>query len=205
MCSKRQTIERGTIATIVSCLAFLGCSSPQYRPNSPHWNGSYRLVPVYLDTSLSSIIQEEALDAVREFNQAVNGRIVLLPQSYDIAGGSDLGAMKQAEENNAIVIIGTTSKMGMMASLEGAVAITYPYGHSLPSALIYIAQDTIPLSVGKYILLHELGHAFGLEDTGNEDTLMDRTFVRPHCLDRRTMQGIAKKMGWAVETMNWCT
>jgi hypothetical protein len=87
---------------------------------------------------------------------------------------------------------------------EGAIAVTQPWEGTYPSALIYVDIDFV--NQYPYLLIpvveHELGHAYGAEH--KDGTLMQWDLNASHCIDKTTIEAVAKRLHLYPQYLNHC-
>lgn len=184
------------LTLIVCCLA--GCV--QYTHHNPISNA--QVVPVYI-TGFIPDVRRELVGAVGEWNVALNGHMVLVVMSEEITSAT-MPLNFIAQKQNAIVIVGVDREAPMIqaAHFDGAVAVSYPWGHKKPASIIYLTNTLSP-KTARHILLHEIGHSEGAEH-------LDYSLMQLHysidydCIDEKTMMQVAKANRWDLWTTNWC-
>jgi hypothetical protein len=151
---------------------------------------------VYTVGVFPDYLHQEILYAIREWNMALNGHLRL-----KLVGSV---ASFELAPQDSIVIIATNSRDGMVSSVDAdAMAVAYPWGHKLPSALIYVAVDK--MSDAQFLnMVHELGHALGAEDNPKGPTLMSRAYYGCHCVDLDAAKQVSRAFHWDLSTLNYC-
>lgn len=184
---------------LIIALAASGCMSvgiPHYTQHVPVIGNK---VEVYLIGNFPNYLEDGVSKSIREWNKALNGHL-------DLGIIGHVASLEEAPKD-AIVIIATLSSASMIQAshVENTMAVTYPYGRGLPSALIYLAVDRIPPS-SEHVILHELGHAMGAEDSDNASELMSRKYYpfKEHCIDLPTIMQVSKANHWGKDTLNYC-
>jgi hypothetical protein len=71
---------------------------------------------------------------------------------------------------------------------------------------IHVLRDRMKQEDLYYIILHELGHIFGVMHT-NKDELMQPTYMKSNssCIDKNTAQKAALYLSIDPQSVNWCT
>jgi len=175
-----------SISILLAVCLTTGCAATLPAPTPVPWEPGAQMVPqpvhVFLDATLSDSIQQQARQAVEEWNVALGGHLHL-----QVVSGIPLQAYTEeySRQHNDILILGVEFAHPMIqrahvpgGNVSRVIAVTYPYGMA-PGALIYLATDKVRYPHDT--ILHELAHALGAEDRdsnclGGKVCLMSRTY-----------------------------
>jgi hypothetical protein len=152
-----------------------------------------RIVPVRLGDGFSPVQRSEIIQAVREWNQVLNGfgRLEVVSDGAPAAGAWHLravsGAAQSAEPGHSLQTL----------------AFTQPLQAGGGTVLIYTDR------VGSFdlttVIRHELGHVLGLRHDTHGGVMAARyTDITENCIGRQTAAAVAAVWRLAPEDLNWC-
>ncbi len=164
---------------------------------------SPKIIPVYIDQSLSMEDREAIKQANTHWNKVLNGykTLEVEPIFYD---PKNLEQVKVAMENGGYTIIRSSSKdnipneTGYNETLAWADEIGV--GHS-----IHLVRDRIIDNIIMNIIMHELGHLLGSPHLEN-GTLMQPKYNNKYylCVDQKSARTVGLYQQIPLSEINYC-
>jgi len=193
---------------LLSALLFAGCAHTPtftYTKTPSTYISHKKVLPVYIDGSFSTEDQTAILGVIQEWNQALNGYIVLdvVSRSLDVSVESDQ-AMK--------MVMSAKNSHGLMIIRIDSTAMFIPkddwntdYAWTTVNET-YLIRDRIQDEQVSFIVRHEIGHYLGWYHSHQLGTLMDEHYNEAiqACIDQVTMQRIADENGLDIGSLNYC-
>ena len=161
------------------------------------------IIPVRIDIHFTSDERAKIVEAVRQWNHALNGQI-----RFDIqAQAYDPNSPSAAPTRNTWTVArvsgtGASPIPGRGPGL-GTLAMTQELTHG--SGMVVVFADKIGNRDLSKIMMHEIGHVLGL---GHEHAgrLMAPYYSgdAQQCIDKGAMQALAHSRGLPFQALNWC-
>lgn len=148
--------------------------------------------PVYVDERFDEADRTTILAAIEEWNAALNGRLLLVPQPWDLDA--------VAGDPNAIAIYWTTDKIAPRPSLLDPQAIGWT--DQTGGRFVWAIRDRIPDAHLRPFTLHELGHVLGAEHT--DSGLMRAALDPKACIDLGAIEQVARHLKVPTYALAWC-
>jgi hypothetical protein len=138
--------------------------------------------------------RKAVLEAIKEWNVALNGHMVLVPienESAPLALSNTANIIKiheswsrEVPENFPLRMVGVTNKLG---------------GRD-----IWIIRDRILGDEVLGVVLHELGHALGVPHLGETSIMYRYAGGEGKCVDKETIDVVAGIWNWDPRSMSYC-
>jgi hypothetical protein len=200
------------LLSVFICL--IGCSHiPSYiYTHTPSNIGNARHIPVYIDKYFTEEDKLKIGIAIDDWNYALNNYIV-----FDIASTQfdmEPDVIRSALSNGLLILKIDSNSAYIQPSENGGIVLAFTNG--VNGHVIRVIRDRFgisdhPISGDKnsltLALRHEIGHALGLHHIMHEKTLMwpKLTLEYDQCIDKTTIEEIAKVQHLDVNKLNYCT
>lgn len=174
-------------------------------------NQHQRIYPIYIDKSFPEEQMTVVKSAIKEWNNVLNGNMVIEIVSEDLDGQDMVElvriAKKVTQEREGLIILNLEHDddliSGVVEETDGTLAFVNALGNR--ANLMVVVKDRIGKKNLHKILLHEFGHAFGANHT-NAQSLMYPYYsgVQMDCVDKITVAQVANYHGFNFKSMNYC-
>jgi|LNAP01.1.fsa_nt_gb hypothetical protein len=175
--------------------------------NRPAHTGRAEVITIRIDHQFDPSEQFKVLKAIEEWNHVLNGhiRFDVSSVSFGAVAPRPAPAVPAASTSSKILVIAHAAGRGQDRGNAGDVlAVT----QRLPGGggLMILYDDAIGGADLGNIVLHELGHALGLEHDPAA-RLMSANYLtdRQGCVDEVTVKALAALKGLPIDGLNWCS
>jgi predicted Zn-dependent protease len=152
-----------------------------------------------VDRNFPKTQQQEILKAINEWNVALNGQMVL--QVVDLDFDMEVDKITRVMNENGIMILSVPSYGAVMRLIDdGSLA---GKTDRIGGNVVYILNDRVNEKTINVIALHEIGHLLGAEHSGQG--LMRSSYHPNLCIDKETIEQVARFNGIDVNKMNYCS
>jgi hypothetical protein len=196
------------ISILAGCAAFLSeprLGAYQYTHQELYTGSPYRTIPIWVDINFGESDRMAIDDAVRSWNYALNGYIVLniVDLNFDmepdkvvkqVAAGGWL-FMKINRFNPIVVDIDKTKEGGRR---------TLAFTERVGGYHLYLIRDRLSNDAIYGVTMHEMGHLLGTDHVG--DRLMNPTYTKARfqCIDHDSLWMVASYQKIPMEHLNYC-
>lgn len=200
------------ISMLIGCSS--GCSSTTFytykRGEKPTHISSAIIIPIWIDKDFSFRRVESIKKAIAEWNNVLNGQIILRQDGEFTGKEEALEHLEHAHKTHqGWVIIKFESDdpvlLKMVDDVDGKLAFVSNIG---TGNLMVVINDNIGLLDLRTIVLHEIGHLLGAQHI-NTNSLMapeyKRGFNEVSCVDKITAAQVASYNHLDLKTLNYCT
>jgi hypothetical protein len=193
--------------------------TPERTPAAPKGSVAYtdfaapsakgEVIQVRIDAGFDDSTRAAVARALDEWNHVLNGHVKLVIGRPYNNGPTPLPYVK---EDKTAWMIGRVNGTGPgieqgNALRKGAFSRALAQTHDLAGGghLVLVFSDRVNARDFNGILLHELGHAFGLAH--DEGLLMAPHYSasKQRCVDRAAVQALAQRRGLPFGELNWCS
>lgn len=175
--------------------------------NRPVYSGRSEVTTIRIDHQFEPSEQFKVLRAIEEWNHVLNGhvRFEVSAVAFGAAASQPAPAVPAATGSSTNWVIAHAPGRGQDRGSTGdilAVTQRLPGG----GALMILYDDAIGGADLGNIVLHELGHALGLEHDP-ATRLMSANYLtdRQGCIDEATVKALAALRGLPIDELNWCS
>ncbi len=168
--------------------------------------------PVYVDKEFGEADQLAIAEALDQWNYVINGhaKFIIVSNTFDM----EPDVLREVIGGRAFAVLKITSSNPMVARVDeiveendhtGGRSYSLGFTPTLGDHTIYLVRDRVrDNSMVKGLIMHEVGHALGVEHGG--DGLMSPGYdaLRYQCVDYYTAAAAAKAQGWQADTLNYC-
>ncbi|WP_085936957.1 hypothetical protein [Enhydrobacter aerosaccus] len=167
----------------------------------PPYGGPSQTISIYIDPSFSTSDNAEIVSAIKEWNRALNGVLVLEASALPPADGRDA---------HAWIIRRGPSKEGIRE--QGRAEMSFGTVQAMPhgGGVLLIFDEAIkyfhdhPLDL-RDVMMVELGHVVGLRHATHMELLSGQYRIGDaSCIDKETASAIADLRKVPVDALNWC-
>lgn len=171
-----------------------------YTTNSPEMRWNTVIMPYYVDQAFSQTRRDQIELAVKQWNWVLNHRFEL--RFAGLAAKIDDDFVEAHKDFDTRFFIREDATDPEMNDYAGALAFVDEIGGNK----IHLIDQRLDFTfMPEIVIMHEIGHSFGLEHTDLADTLMGTHYTeQPHCIDEYTVRTLAAEMSWDWRTLNWC-
>ena len=157
------------------------------------------VIPIWVDAKFSAADRSEIVSAAREWNKALNGRVILWIE--EVGFDMRIDVVKKVVDERAWVILKIDSA-SPLNKYHGER--TLAWANKIGGSQIYVIRDRVYDSWMKQLLMHELGHLLGSKHNG--DYLMNEYFHwnRTRCVDYDSLIMVAAKYRLDMRDLNYC-
>lgn len=155
---------------------------------------------VHIDRNFDAAERELIVEAVGEWNEALNGESHIEVAADAIDTFSDMSRIRKP---NVWVIARIESSHPLAAARDMSRALAVKIGGR--SGIIYVVHDRLGSRDLRGIVLHELGHVFGLAHDPR-GKLMSPYYKanKQQCIDKGTIRAIAELHQMPIDDFDWC-
>ncbi len=180
--------------------------------NHPVYVGDpHRRIPIYLDKEFTAQDKLSIDDAVRSWNYALDGQIVLrvIDYSFDM----EIDKLQTAQAQNAWLILKIDSNNFAIPEVKCdkkpgvSCNRTVAWCDHIGGNVIKVIRDRLKSEDITPVVMHEMGHALFVEHNMEEpNSLMSPVYTRAAylCIDKYTITQVAIHYGLNTMDLNWC-
>lgn len=168
---------------------------------------SRRTIPIYIDQRFSGNDKVLISSALQSWGYAFNNQINF-EIHYNVSDWS-LNEVSDIYLRHGVMIVYLSERendnIPTLSSDPFNAKKVLAWVNKIGGNKINVLRDRINETDLYYIILHEMGHIFGVLHT-NEDELMQPSYMKTNqrCVDQNTARKAAEFMGVNPNTMNWC-
>lgn len=166
---------------------------PSYTSNPTKKDQNTIQIPYMVDRNFSPELHAQVMQAVEDWNTVLNGQFRFVQFEWD--------SKYHANEDEEVLIVRRVD----FADLENKGVLGW-FAPREPSVVnIVQGQPYVPVSKMSTVVMHEIGHWFGLGHFSTKGTLMYPAYThQPPCIDFETVKEAADLHGWSFSNLNWC-
>lgn len=150
---------------------------------------------IYIDKEFSLEERVEIKQAIREWNYAMNGAIILSVESEEF--GMEVSTIKEG----GWFILKTDSIRKSREDSEGHYVLGYV--NKIGGNYLSIVSDRVKWNL-KMIVMHEIGHLLGIKHTWRGLMLSEFIGEEFKCIDKVTMVEFGKIYDIGIERLRYC-
>lgn len=160
---------------------------------------AHKVIPIWIDDKFGMADKNSIMDAVMQWNHALNGHIILevVDTSYDMS----ISILGQVKESGGWIILRVSNDNPMVIKLDKPKTLAWT--DRVGGNYVFVIRDRMDNKWVSGVILHEMGHLLGAIHGSNLMKAQYR-WQDCRCIDLESLTLVARAQGLDIKKLNYC-